>query len=278
MLERSRVHLPSSTAMALPYVSAPTGGGSPILQPFGVLILLGLVGGGTAMALSARRAKATVGDTLAIAGISVVGAFVLAHVFDVAWYRLGKDEPVPLATWLRLFDGISLYGGLAGVAVIVIIWTKARGLATAVYADLAAIGCVVANTIGRIGCALVHDHPGVRTELPIGVDFPAQRAQWAGVRDVPLDETVRLHDLGLEELALMIPLAIAVLLLHRRQPRPGLVAAVAAIGYAWLRFPLDFLRVNEPLRLGLTAGQWGSVVALAAAVLLGFALRPQVSR
>ncbi|MEO8700865.1 MAG: prolipoprotein diacylglyceryl transferase family protein [Kofleriaceae bacterium] len=258
--------------MALPYVTVQGVGSSPFLQPFGLLILLGLCGGGAAMALSARRVNAKAGDALAIAGISVAVAFVFAHIFDVAWYRLGHDEPVPLATWLKLFDGISLVGGIAGVAVVVIIWTKARRLDTAVYADLAAIGCVVANTIGRIGCALVHDHPGVRTELPIGVDFPAMQAQWAGIRDIPADETVRLHDLGLEELVLMIPLTAIVFLLHRRGARPGLVAAVAAIGYACLRFPLDFLRVNEPVRL-LTAGQWGCVVMVLAAVLFGFVLR-----
>lgn len=256
--------------MALPYVTLQGGGGGGfIMQPFGMILLASLVAGGFAVAIAGKRVKVGVGESAALAGICVGAAFILAHIFDVAWYRLGHG-PVEPATWIKLFDGISLFGGLAGVAIVVVIWTQARRLSTAVYADLAAIGCCVANTLGRVGCALVHDHAGVRTELPIGVDFPAEQVHWLGFRDVPRGDTVRLHDLGLEELALMIPLTIAVLLVFRRRPRAGTVAAVAAIGYAVLRFPLDFLRLPElePTRLGLTAGQLGSIVM--ALVAIGF--------
>jgi prolipoprotein diacylglyceryltransferase len=71
----------------------------------------------------------------------------------------------------------------------------------------------------------------------------------------------------MEEFVLLIPLVIFAFAARNRFPRPGTLAAMIAIGYAAIRFPLDFLRTAEyePAQLGLTSGQWGSIVLLVAA-------------
>jgi phosphatidylglycerol:prolipoprotein diacylglycerol transferase len=89
----------------------------------------------------------------------------------------------------------------------------------------------LAWVLGRGGCAVAHDHPGIPNNMWFGVRYP----------------DVGRCDLGLYEMVLLIPLALAFLWL-RRKPRPwGFYCALACISYAPVRFCLDFLRVTDPI-------------------------------
>ena len=79
------------------------------------------------------------------------------------------------------------------------------------------------------------------------------------------DQVVR-HNLGLEEALYTALLAAFFFALGRRQRRPGVFTGLLAILYAPARFLLDFLRVGEPLYLGLTPGQWGSLLLVPAGI------------
>ena len=60
------------------------------------------------------------------------------------------------------------------------------------YSEPIAFGMPFAWIFGRMGCASVHDHIGVRTNFFLGINFPADPniPNLAGVR----------HDLGLDEM------------------------------------------------------------------------------
>jgi len=231
-----------------------------MISPFGAIVLAGVTLGGLAMVGTARRYAIATGEALGLAGVLVLVGLIGAHVFDVLCYQRG--EP---GVWLRVLSGISLYGALIAVSATTAIWAQARRIELAGLADCVALGVLVAVVVGRIGCALVHDHPGVPTELPIGVDFPNRVVAWLGLHGA--GGTVRLHDCGLEELVALLPLGAIAWTLWRRRLRPGVVAVVIALGYAALRFALDFLRLpaTEPSHAGLTAGQWASVAMAAVA-------------
>jgi phosphatidylglycerol:prolipoprotein diacylglycerol transferase len=70
-------------------------------------------------------------------------------------------------------------------------------------------------------------------------------------------------DLGLLEALLTLALLVIAEAARRAgRDRPGAIAAVIAMGYALIRFPLDFLRAEElsggdPRYAGFTAAQWG---------------------
>ncbi|HEY4102249.1 MAG TPA: prolipoprotein diacylglyceryl transferase family protein, partial [Polyangiaceae bacterium] len=112
---------------------------------------------------------------------------------------------------------------------------------------------------GRMGCSVAHDHPGIASDLWFAVQYPG------GGR----------FDLGLYEMLLTIPLALAFLYL-RRKPRPwGFYLGAMSIAYAPVRFALDFLRVKEsnglsgavdPRYGGLTPAQWACFALLGAGV------------
>lgn len=256
-----------TAALGLPYVQI---SGSGPIQPFGMIALLGLAAGVLVAVLLGRKRGIPGGELGLITPIAALAVVFGAHFFDVAWYRwdLASREPM---LWLRIQDGVSVFGGVVGAALV--IWPLAMGKPTLrAWADVAALGMLVGLTVGRIGCALVHDHLGLPTDLPIGVDVPVDRLWFPGARELVVEgaTTVRLHDVGLEEFLLLIPLTVAALVLRNRFER-GMMAGWIALGYAAIRFPLDLLRLRElePVRLGLTGGQWGCLVlAVVAAVLL----------
>ena len=199
----------------------------------------------------------------------VVATIVCAHVFDVAVYQRDRLAESP-GLWLRLYQGISLFGALAGIALVTVVVALARRLQLAVVADVAALATLVGLTVGRLGCALVHDHPGRPTDSVFGVEFPASTALWLNLDHAGRDPIV-LHDVGLEEFLVLLVLTAVALVLVRRRMNAGKLAALIAIGYAVPRFCLDFLRhpATEPaygLVARLTMGQWCSIVLLAGGV------------
>jgi phosphatidylglycerol:prolipoprotein diacylglycerol transferase len=77
------------------------------------------------------------------------------------------------------------------------------------------------------------------------------------------------HDLGLEEAIWALGTSLLFLLLSRRQRPLGLYVSLLSLGYAPVRFALDYLRVtdlpgSDPRYFGLTPAQYGTFFVLAA--------------
>jgi phosphatidylglycerol:prolipoprotein diacylglycerol transferase len=122
---------------------------------------------------------------------------------------------------------------------------------------------VVGWVLGRLGCTLVHDHIGRRSEFLLAIRFP----------DGPR------HDLGLYELLYtLVVLVPAVLVLARRRRPPGTSVAVLALVYVPFRFLADFLRATDlpgadARYLGLTVGQYGSIALAVVGVAVAMRIR-----
>ena len=103
--------------------------------------------------------------------------------------------------------------------------------------------------IARIGCFLVHDHPGRLTRFPLAVQFPG------GAR----------HDLGLYEAVVLLAIAGLLWRLWARRRLEGRLLGLLAVLYGAARFLLDFLRASDVAYAdaryaGLTPAQYGSVL------------------
>lgn len=137
--------------------------------------------------------------------------------------------------------GLSMFGGLMLCTIISVLYFRKKQVDFWQYADIIAFGLPFGIWLGRIGCFLIHDHPGTLTHFILGVKFP--------------DGTVR-HDLGLDESLFALVLAIVFLWLSRK-PRPvGTFLSVFSMTYALARFFLDFLRIADVRYFGLTPAQY----------------------
>ncbi len=259
--------------MAIPYFEPPS---LPIRVPvhvFGVVVAVGVTAGAYVMRRYARRVGESEAEARRVAGWVMVTGLIGAHVLDVVFYRPGEVVDHPLVL-LAIWTSISSYGGFVGGAAgfAYVVWR--RRLPVARWADITIVGLLVAFSIGRAGCATVHDHIGAPTASVMGVDFPRAALADRGLlpemhSDAPV---IRAHDLGLEELLYLVPVNVLVLwLAFRRRLPAGSLAVIAAALYAPVRFGLEHWRLSstDPPYGGLTFAQWGSLAVFVAAVLIG---------
>src|SRR5262245_38902005 len=123
--------------MALPYVDPPK---IPILpvQFYGAIVILALVGAAMTGGRLARRHGIPSDDFGLIAGLSMGACIITAHVFDVVVHQWDRamDDP---SLWWRVYDGVSLFGALFGVLIVLVVIASARRLKLAVHADVVAV-------------------------------------------------------------------------------------------------------------------------------------------
>lgn len=254
----------------LPFVEHPVWSFGPItIYAFGVAVAAALWLGLTA----AQRRFARVGLDPALADRAgrwtLVGGVLGAHLFSVLVYFPAKlrDDPWLL---LRVWEDVSSFGGILGGATGALLFFTLRARAEerralGTFLDAVAFVFPGALAVGRLGCALAHDHPGRVTSFPLAISLEsdAARAYIGGVYDaaglaLPVSmDGLGFHDLGLYELAFLALVVVPLFAVWGRRIRPrGFFLIAFAALYLPVRFHLDTLRVADVRYLGLTPAQW----------------------
>ncbi|MBX3264537.1 MAG: prolipoprotein diacylglyceryl transferase [Labilithrix sp.] len=202
----------------------------------------------------------SLGSRFSVQGLSSTGAIVGATLGAIAWSRVHVRKEAGRWRATRRAAPIAL---LPVSEVILATWPCAFAL-------------------GRLGCALIHDHvgkaaaPGSLGSL-FAVGFP--RSAEDGVHRVygPIHvitgaSDVR-YDLGLLELFLLAALALGFALTWKKELAMGTYTIVASLVYGPFRFALDFLRMEdgvtgEARHGGLTFAQYWSLAVIALGVVL----------
>ena len=185
-----------------------------------------------------------------IAGV-VVGGRAGWWVF---YHRGGAVEPwyEPFAVW---HGGMSFHGGLAGVAVVLLVWAWAKKAPFWNLADAAALVAPVGLFFGRVANFINAELVGRPTDLPWGVRFPG--------------DTVARHPSQLYEALLEGLLLLAILWGVRTWHRPaeGRLAGLFLIGYGVVRFAVEFTRLPDE-QVGFVAFGWLTMGQLLSALLV----------
>ena len=250
--------------------------GSPLpLDPWAILVCFGCVFGLEIGRARAVRLGMDVRDIVDGAVVTVVSGFVVGHIFTVLFYRPGAYETWTDMFWalLNVFGGFSSMGGFIGAVIGSVVfyrWIRPRPYWR--YADVISFGFPFGWLFGRLGCGVVHDHIGSETTFPLAMNFDAGYYNFAYVVQ-PYGSSVTgiRHELGLYEMAFMIPVCGLWLWLARKDWPPGFFTALFGAVYAPVRFFLDFLRQvdlkNADTRyFELTPAQWGCIAFFAVCV------------
>jgi len=186
----------------------------------------------------------------------IIGALIFGRIFYVLAYGLAETLEDPLQA-VRFWDGgMSSFGGYLGATVGVWLFAKRRKMPLRRYAEIGAFVFPLGYGIGRIGCFLIHDHPGILTGFPLAVDFPG------GPR---LDHGLLLSLAGFAIFGLF-------LVLRRRGWEIGAdrwrYLPLLMLSYGGVRLALDFLRAwdlpqSDARFLHLTPAQYGAMVLIA---------------
>jgi phosphatidylglycerol:prolipoprotein diacylglycerol transferase len=229
----------------------------------------------------------------------VMTGLMLGHIIDETFYHPDVLIHRPLSLF-QITNGQSSCGGFVGAAVGGVLWKyidvkregirvsfarRPRPLALLPVAEILMATFPVTWVFARLGCALVHDHPG--RLAPIDSWFAL--AWPIGPEDGVIHNLGPLHyvfgstsryDLGLLECLLTIPLALGLAMTWRRQSTLGFYTAVVCLTYAPVRFALDFLRVTgvpeaDPRYASLTFAQWFCIVMFGVGVAVAGRMRSQ---
>lgn len=214
------------------------------LQTWGTLVAVGFL---CAVWVAARRAREKKLDPKIVWDMAFwifIAAFVGARAFHVLFYEPGYYLVHPLEAIDPRAPGYAIMGGILGGAGAAYLFAKRKGLDFIAYADVLAWGIPWGCGIGRLGCFLIHDHPGTLTSFALGVKYP--------------DGKVR-HDLGLYLSIVGFVIGVAFLIVnwkYGKKVRPAFWFGLFLILDGVLRFFLDFLRVADRRLLFLTPTQW----------------------
>ena len=231
------------------------------IKPFGVLVALGVYLGAVVASRRARERKLDPAVMSQLIFWVVSAGFIGGHVLDAVFYHPSRIPKDPLYI-LRLWDGLSSYGGFIGAIIGAVLWRTIYNRKILPFGDVICSALPIGWVFGRAGCAVVHDHPGAQSDLWFAVRYPT--GVGFGYRGQ--------FDLGLYECLLTIPLAIGFAVAWRRDPfRPvGFYAGWMCVAYAPVRFVLDFFRLapnenpgaGDARYFGLTPAQWACFLFL----------------
>lgn len=246
----------------LPYLSSETYSLFGLtFRTWGTFVALGYAFG-TYVAYRRARRKGLDGQrVLDLSFWIFVAAFVGARAFHVLFHEPSYYLAHPLEAMDPRKPGFAIFGGFIGAFFAFIFLVKKHSLNFLAYADTLIWGLPWGCGVGRIGCFLIHDHPGTLTSFALGVKYPDGSAR---------------HDLGLSLSLIGFATGGLFLFLNRKERRAGFWFGSFMIVEAVSRFGLDFLRIADTRYFGLTPTQYLALPLFA--VGLFFVTRPRNRR
>ena len=210
-----------------------------VLQTWGLFVAAGFVLGGW---IAAKRAQSRGLDPKIVWDLvfwifiaAFIGARLLQVLIEWDFYLMNPWDAIDPRK-----PGYAIIGGFLGALGAFLVVARRRGLDILQYADALVWGLPWGCGVGRIGCFLIHDHPGTLTDFVGGVKYPD------GTR----------HDLGLYLSLFGFAIGVLFVILDRKRRAAGFYAGMFLIVYGVGRFLLDFLRILDHRVFGLTVTQW----------------------
>jgi phosphatidylglycerol---prolipoprotein diacylglyceryl transferase len=243
--------------------------GSLTVHWYGVMIALAFLAGLWTATRRARRENIP-GEKIAdlVFWIMLAGMIGARAVYVTTYWSEFARQPFSEIFMIQ-HGGLVYYGSVIGAALAYIIYVLWKRLPGWKIADILAPSIALGNAFGRIGCLLNGCCYGRACDLPWAIRFP---------EDNPIHPpTFPVHPTEIYDALLNFALYLGLAWLFRHKKFDGQVFAAYLIGYALLRFTVEYFRGDYPpdhIHNGLTSAQLVSLPILA----IGLALVAMRSR
>jgi len=226
------------------------------LYPFRAMMWTGVVTSLVIAVLFAHEQGRSLRETVRFGAYILVFAFPVSKLFNALFYQPGTWDSLleNPASILDIPLGWSMYGGVLGGILGARVWKWRTHGSILEIGDSFAFAGPFGWCIGRVGCFMVHDHPGRVSDFALAVaDFQVGKPPWPPR-----------HDLGLYEAIVLAVISILFLILSRKPRKPGVYLGLVGLLYLPARFFLDFLRAphldgGDIRYAGLTPSQYVSI-------------------
>ncbi len=245
------------------------------IYSFGTLMALAALTAGWVVQLELKRYRYQPDLASSMVMAAAVGGLVGARLFFIFedWESFVRS---PLH-FIFSGAGFTWYGGLLGGTLGVTWLVRRKQIPWLDAADIAAPALALAYGIGRIGCHVAGDGDwGTMTTVPWGVAYTNAIIGWVDpLTGAPYSPGVRVHPTPIYELIQSV-VVFAILWSLRKKGYPkGSIFWLYLLLAGFMRFVVEFWRVNTILALGLTEAQWISLII----ILIGsFLLYPRSQR
>jgi phosphatidylglycerol:prolipoprotein diacylglycerol transferase len=194
----------------------------------------------------------------------IIGLILGGRIGYVLFYNLGFYINNPLDVFKLWQGGMSFHGGVLGIIIASILFTKKNNDNVFEYLDVIALVAPIGIFFGRLANFINSELYGYETNLPWGVKF------------VQVDDLYR-HPTQLYEAFFEGFVLFFVLLFFRKKERfkiTGILSSFFLIFYSIFRFVIEYFRVPDEqlgyLILNATMGQIISFVFFVAGIFLFF--------
>ena len=223
------------------------------------------------MALKAPRlwpsntAPLTPGQTEDMLTWIILGVLLGGRIGYVLFYQPGAYLNDPLSIIAIWEGGMSFHGGMLGVILAFWLYSRRHKLPLLTTADAVAIGVPPGLLLGRFANFINAELWGRPTDVPWGVVFPGQAAQFCpDVVGACARHPSQLYEAFLEGFVLLV-LLLWLAWARGGFKRPGFLTGIFLLGYGASRFAVEFVRqpdaqfISEgnPLGLAWHVGGYG---------------------
>ncbi|RJL04970.1 prolipoprotein diacylglyceryl transferase [Paracoccus aestuarii] len=227
------------------------GGFSLSLRWYALAYLAGLILGWRLIVLMMRRPAIWGGTpptrpervddllTWVILGVILGGRLGFVLFYEPGYYLANPGQI--LQVWQ---GGMSFHGGFAGVILATWAWARRQGVPVLRLADAMAVVAPIGIFFGRIANFINAELWGRPTDLPWGVVFPGEAAQFCpGVAGPCARHPSQLYEAGLE--GLLLGLILLAVVRGGGLRRPGLAFGIFLAGYGLARMFVELFRVAD---------------------------------
>lgn len=210
--------------------------GSFVVSSFGLMVALAFLAGYWITSVEFKRKKLDdklLGNLLLLSMLGGIGGAKLMYIF----------ENVPLSDFIsspftHIFSrgGLTFYGGFIGAVLLFWILTIKNKVSFFKVMDAMAPALAIGHSIGRIGCFLVGDDYGIKSDVPWAVAFP---------KGLP-PTTDPVHPTQIYEVILMGLVFFVLWKLRKRNTPDGWLFSILIILAGIERFLIEFIRSTTP--------------------------------
>lgn len=198
-----------------------------------------------------------------------IGVIAGGRLGSVLFYNTDILFERPLEIFQIWKGGMSFHGGVIGVGLAMLLFSRTHKMQFLAVADLVAACQPIGQFFGRIANFINGELWGRPTDMPWGMVFCNERLAFSDGRcpagDIPRHPS-QLYEAALEGVVLFLILRLAT---HRLKwlQRPGAVTGLFLILYALFRVSLEFVREPDPTVLnGVTSLPWGLTMGMTLSV------------